>query len=331
MECLWQDGSGAAVAVQAGRARGRRALAAVLLMLPLGLGGCHRNPVQTPVDWWHDLEGGEIAATRPPPPGADLPYPKYGTIPAKPPVLPSRSFRDTIENSLLVERETTQRLAARHPINTLPSSVPPPPPQLTPPPPAAPAVPGAPPPPESTTANATLPGADAPPAALAPISAPAAQAAAADGGPAPGTPVVVAGAAAETPGLVVPDAPPPPASFEGVPAQPAPTPPPPLPVILPPPASAGQVLFATGSATLDPSQNETLRHAIATRGKGHITIDGHGETQSDAPAGQEAALTLGLQRALAIATRLQKFGAPAESLQLSSTAFGRGATVTASP
>jgi outer membrane protein OmpA-like peptidoglycan-associated protein len=142
--------------------------------------------------------------------------------------------------------------------------------------------------------------------------------------------VTVAGAAAETPGLVVPDAPPPPASFEGVPAQPAPTPPPPLPVIFPP-ASAGQVLFATGSATLDPSQNETLRHAIATRGKGHIAIDGHGETQSDAPAGQEAALTLGLQRALTIATRLEKFGVPADALRLSATAFGRGATVTTVP
>ena len=31
-----------------------------------------------PVSWWHDMEGGEIAKQRPPPPGANEPYPEPG-------------------------------------------------------------------------------------------------------------------------------------------------------------------------------------------------------------------------------------------------------------
>jgi outer membrane protein OmpA-like peptidoglycan-associated protein len=284
----------------------------------MGLSGCSPGePLSTPVDWWHDLEGGEVAATRPPPPGADLPYPKLGTIPPKP-VLPSRSFRDTVQTQLTEQRDDTQRLAARNPIEPQQAVPPPPAPQ------PAPADGSA----AAETANATLPGADAPPPAPG-KPAPTASAAplASDGGPAPGTPVTLAGAQADSGSLVVPDAPPAPASFEGVPAQPAPTPPPPLPAHLPASQQGTQVLFATGSAVLDPSQNETLGTAKVERGKGRILIEGHGETQSDAPAAQEAAIGLGLKRAQAVAVSLVKMGVPPEQLILSATAFGRGASL----
>ncbi len=291
-------------------------------MLALGailpLAGCSPGqPMSGPVDWWHDLQGGEIAATRPPPPGADLPYPKLGTIPPKP-ELPTRSFRDTVQTQLAEQRDDTQRLAARNPIEPLPAAPPPPPP---PPPPADGAA-------AADTANATLPGADAPPAApVKPAAAAAAAPAAGDGGPAPGTPVTLAGAPADAGSLVVPDAPPAPASFEGVPAQPAPTPPPPLPPHVTASAKGAQVLFATGSAELDPSQNETLGAARVNRGKGHILIEGHGETVSDTPAAQEAAIGLGLQRAQAVAAAFVKMGVPPSDLIMSATAFGRGASV----
>ena len=32
-----------------------------------------------PVSWWHDLQGGKIAEERPPPPGADQPYPNLAS------------------------------------------------------------------------------------------------------------------------------------------------------------------------------------------------------------------------------------------------------------
>jgi outer membrane protein OmpA-like peptidoglycan-associated protein len=282
------------------------------------MSGCGHNGFQTPADWWHDLEGGEVAATRPPPPGADLPYPKLGTIPPKP-VLPTRSFRDTVETQLAQQRDDTQRQAARHPIEM--PDVPPPPPVAGQPGVGQPGAAGAAgaDAASSTTANATLPGADAPPAK--PAAAPAAPAP----GVAPG--LAVAGAPADAPGLVVPDAPPAPASFEGVPALPAPTPLPPVPPHALPAPGTGQVLFATGSAELDSSQTETLKGPMAKRGNGSIAIEGHGDAASDSPSGQEAALRLGLQRAQAIAAKYEKMGVPGDALVLSATAFGRGASV----
>ena len=306
--------------VQATAAGGRRAFPAVLLALTLAGTACslaacgNQNPVMTPVGWWHDLQGGEIAATRPPPPGADLPYPKLGTIPPKP-VLPSNSFRDTVRDQLANERDDSERQAARHPIETVLRVPPPPPPQ--------PAVPAA------DTANATLPGADAPPPKQ-PAATPAVAATAlpADGGPVPGTPVTLAGALPDTSGLPpIPEAPPAPATFEGVAAQPAPSLAPPLPVHAPRGWLGSPVLFGTNSAVLDPSQNETLKDIVAKRGKGHIEVEGHGDAQADSPDAQQAAITLALKRAQAIADALQKMHVLPESIRLSATAFGRGAAL----
>jgi outer membrane protein OmpA-like peptidoglycan-associated protein len=310
--------------VQGTRAPVRGALPSVLLTLgALGsLAGCgNQNPVMTPVGWWHDLQGGEIAATRPPPPGADLPYPKLGTIPPKP-VLPSNSFRNTVRDQLAEQRDNAERQAARTPIETVP---PPPPP---PPKPAAPQ-------PGDETANATIPAAEAAPAKPAPATNAAAPPATvtAGGGPAPGTPVTLAGAPADTSGLPpIPEGPPAPATFEGVQAVPAPTPPPPLPVRLPAAWAGSAVLFATGSAVLDSSQIETLKDVTGRRGKGHIDVEGHGDAQADSPEAQQAALDLAVRRAQAVAADLvREQHVPPAAIRLSATAFGRGASLRTTP
>jgi outer membrane protein OmpA-like peptidoglycan-associated protein len=275
------------------------------------LAGCGpNNPVLAPVAWWHDLQGGEIAASRPPPPGADLPYPHVFTIPPKP-QLPSDAFRQTVQTELAQDRDTTERLAARTPIDM--ADLPPPPPLRR-----APAAPA----PAADTANATLPAADAP----APKQAATAPAAAPDGGPAPGTPLAMAGAPPDQSALpAIPAAPPSPPDFEHSEAPPAapvlPVPPPP---VLP---GSVRVLFATGNATLAPSQRVTLRDIAQQRGKGAIAVEGHGEASADAPGAQQQAVGLGLQRAAAIAAALTQLHVPADRIVLSATAFGRDASV----
>jgi outer membrane protein OmpA-like peptidoglycan-associated protein len=285
------------------------------LLTVLALAACAHDPLDTPVNWWHGLVGGTIAANRPPPPGADLPYPHLGTIPKKP-VVPSASFRETVQTRLTEQRDDTERLAARTPIELTPQNVPPPPPKPLAAPPA-------------DTANASLPGAEAPPPKPTPPSAPAQTAAhSSDGGPAPGTPVTLAGApvdnANEPP---IPDAPPSPPTFEGVPAQPAPTPPPPLPTHVALKLAGSTVLFAPGDATLDHSQTETLKDVAGRRGHGQIEIEGHGETQADSPTAQATALALGLKRAQAVAIGLAALHVPQDKIRLGATAFGRDASL----
>jgi outer membrane protein OmpA-like peptidoglycan-associated protein len=310
-----------------------------LLALFLCLAGCGANsPIQTPVSWWHDLAGGEIAANRPPPPGADLPYPHIYSIPPKP-VPPSDSFRRTVETQLAQERDDTQRLAARHPIVV--ETVPPPPKPVAPPPPQTDA--SANPPPNSSAdssadppadaaagiASATLPGADAPPPHSAKATAAAAQPQQApDGGPLPGAPLTIAGLPAQDPNLpVIPDAPPPPATFEGVPAEPAPTPPPPLPAHVPLSAQGTAIYFAPASAELNVSQNITIKDVAFRRGKATLDVEGHGEAASDSPTGQEAALALALKRAQAVAHALESQRVPPAAIRISATAFGLGASL----
>ncbi len=292
--------------------QGKRRTAARLAAMPAGLalalavGGCAQNPILTPVAWWHDLQGGAIAADRPPPPGADQPYPHIYSIPPKP-VLPSTNLRDTIQTQLAQERDDTERQATHNPIVV--AAVPAPPPPLPPP------APGT----EGTTANATLPAAEPPP--------PQPNAAPADGGPPPGAPLVIAGVPADEANLPnVPDAPPAPATFEGIPALPAPTPAPPL-----PPRQAGAqgsaIFFRPTDAVLDTSQTITIKDAAAHRGRGSIEVEGHGDAQSDSPAAQEAALDLALKRAQAVAAALEAQRVPGQAIHVAATAFGRGAAV----
>jgi outer membrane protein OmpA-like peptidoglycan-associated protein len=273
--------------------------------------------VLTPVQWFHDLQGGEIAATRPPPPGADMPYPHLGTIPPKP-TLPTPAFRQTVQTELTHDRDTTERAAARTPIDVADLPAPPPKPLPTPP--------GQ----DTQTANATLPAADAPPPPKpgSSAAAPALAVGAPDGGPVPGTPVTFAGDAPDEANLPdIPAAAPAPPTFLPVAAQPAPTLAPAI-SVPPAPAGAARVLFATGDSTFNPSQVATVKDVVQKRGKGTIAVEGHGEAAADTPGAQQAAVELGLKRAQAVAKELAALHVPPGNILLSATAFGRDSILT---
>ncbi len=275
-----------------GRAKVSGAAGRLVLGAAFLLAGCS-DPLGGPVDLFHDLQGGEIAAQRPPPPGAGLPYPKLASVPGKP-VLPAPAFRNGLAAQLLAERDRTERVAADTPLAVVP-----------PVPGAAAAVPaagaGAP------VAAASLDTAEAgPPAAKG--GAPAAVAA----GPAVGAGVTLAGAPADAAGAPsMPDAPPAPASFEGVLAEPAPTP-----RILPAgtamPAGT-QVFFADGSAVLAASQTQALKDFLSHRRRQGIEVVGLGSAASDTPDGQAAAVELALRRARAVAAALEAQHVPGRS------------------
>ncbi len=99
-------------------AGGSGRLGVVLAMLAAGvLGGCgnQRVALDAPVQWWHDLEGGTIAQQRPPPPGIGQPYPKIGTVPARP-VLPDVASRTGETDRLAAQREQVERVLTRTPL-----------------------------------------------------------------------------------------------------------------------------------------------------------------------------------------------------------------------
>jgi outer membrane protein OmpA-like peptidoglycan-associated protein len=292
--------------------------------------GCS-DPLGKPVDLFHNLEGGEIAAQRPPPPGAGQPYPHVGLVPAKP-VMTDPAFRNALQNQLSTERDQKELMAADLPMEKLP---PPPPPQAPPPPPAQPAPAAtaqAPQPAKSdaapqddtdNAANATIPAADSPPP-----PAPAKDA------PPPPPPqdaaLQIVGEPIDTPGLpLVPDAPPPPATFEGMPALPAPTPRA-VPAHLPAPAGT-PVFFAPGSDKLAPSQTQSLQDIAGRRRNHTILVTGQGEADSDSPVGQETAIDLALHRAKSVADALSGMHVPQSAMRLAARPFGRGAILTLLP
>lgn len=294
----------------------------------LGLAGCDSRPIDTPVTWWHNLEGGQIAAQRPPPPGVDQPFPKLGTVPARPQI-PDPVTRQRLEDELLAERDTAERIAARNPVVVPPA---PPAPAATPAAAvtteAATATLGA----ASATSTPLPTGASAPPAGKAANTGARADqgndAAAAGPDINADAGVILAGGAADASGLPpIPPAPPSPPAFEGMPAEPPPSPPPPVPKPLPRAARGTEIRFPPGSAQLLRDQSGTLRAIATHRGGGALAITGYGDAQSDAPAAQAAALTLALQRAEAVAVALQGFGVPQSALRIDADAFGRGAAV----
>ena len=314
----------------------------LLCGVALGLvGGCaHHDVVDTPVTWWHQLEGGAIAQQRPPPPGVDDPYPKIGTTPAAAPQVASLDLRKSVTSDLVEQSNLSARLNAHDPL---------PPPEVVAKPgaaaaPAAATAAAA--PPNPAISSATLDAADAPP----PPSTPSAPA------PAPGRAKAAAPAGstpAAEPELAMPDLAPAPAGGQaGAPQQAdaaailppipaAPPAPPALPGVSSPPAVAyappprptyalaaapGEALvFAAGTDVLSPGQAATLQSVASRRGAGTVYVHGYGDAPSDAPRDQAQALTLAALRARAVADALEKDGVPASSIRLRADAFGRGA------
>jgi outer membrane protein OmpA-like peptidoglycan-associated protein len=124
------------------------------------LSGCGPQKSYNPVDWWHDLEGGPIAQNRPPPPGADMPYPNLGSVPQKP-VVPDAATRAKVSSGLIADRANAQYTASLAPLAPAAPGGRNPPPR----PPAAPAG-------DDQTPSATLQGASAPPTRMAPMGPP---------------------------------------------------------------------------------------------------------------------------------------------------------------
>jgi outer membrane protein OmpA-like peptidoglycan-associated protein len=307
------------------------------------LSGCSSMPASlNPVSWWHDLQGGKIAEERPPPPGADQPYPNLASVPAKP-AQPDRAALTNIANALIADRTNAQHIAAAAPIAD-PSS-PSASPGLfgrgtaQPPPPPAPS--------GTQTASATLPAAEAPPPAPTPpaakspdVTPPPAKAPVGDVQSAPLAPP---GATAQPPAIEaaapppLPTTPPPPPSLPGVSApppasagQPAAATPTAVAAATPPPppgsnpADTVNVTFVSGSATLPAVGADTLKQLAARRGNGVIAVTGYGDATSDDPTAQSQALGLGLSRAQAMASALTAAGVPASAVQVDAAALGRG-------
>jgi outer membrane protein OmpA-like peptidoglycan-associated protein len=86
------------------------------------------------------------------------------------------------------------------------------------------------------------------------------------------------------------------------------------------------VAFPRGSASLPSAGSASLRQLAAKRGGASIAVTGYGESASSDPDAQSAALTLGLNRAQAMAAVLTAAGVPASSVRLDAEASGRGGT-----
>lgn len=85
-------------------------MAAMLL-----LAGCSSGSSVNPVTWWHNLEGGAIAQQRPPPPGADAPYPNLASVPPQPKP-PDLKALNAVTSSLIADRQHAEHVAEATPL-----------------------------------------------------------------------------------------------------------------------------------------------------------------------------------------------------------------------
>jgi outer membrane protein OmpA-like peptidoglycan-associated protein len=288
--------------------------------LALGLAACSATPSDrsyNPLDWWHGLEGGPIAETRPPPPNADAPYPTLGAVPARP-ANNDAAGRGRVASALLADRGSAEYGASLVPL--------PKPGQAGRPMPA-------PPPPDAETPSASLQAASAPPpppAAAAPAKAPPSTVAAAPANPAASAAPAATAEAAAMPSI--PDQPPPPPRLPGVatatapnpPPKPPPAPPPPVPPITGGPLA---IAFPAGSALLSHEADQALRQFAQHRGPHAIVVTGYGDATSDETDAQAAALPRALDRADAVAASLRQAGVPSGAIRIAADAIGRGAIV----
>lgn len=280
--------------------------------------------IDTPVEWWHDLQGGKIAEVRPPPPGVTDPYPNLGQVPPRP-TLTDAATRRALAARLTAERDRTQREATQDPLvlpatAAVPASAPPSF-SAAPRPAAAPADPGA------SVAVMDAATASAPPAVTAPppeafpsVTAPAVVAA-------PGVPEA-AGPAAEALRTAKP-------AVEAGSLPDLPTSAPPLPRLGGLPATVNApavprvppgvtIAFAPGSATLPASADAALRELAGRRAGATIAVTAGGNAAGPGADAQARALPLALRRARAIQDALVNAGVPPTALRVDAAAMGRG-------
>lgn len=291
--------------------------------------------LDTPIGWWHDLQGGKIAELRPPPPGAFDPYPNLGQVPA-PPVMTDAATRHALAVRLAAERDRTRREATQDPLVLPTASVAPdnvrgpggsakpaasPTPVAAAPPldpgasvavmdaatapalgdaptavPALPTVSAVPPAPIAPTA--TMQPGTRPPQAKAPAEMPLQSAA--EPGPLPDVPIAEP-ALPRLGGL--------PASVNA-PAVPR----------VPPPVA---IAFRTASATIPAAADAALRDLAGRRAGAEIAISAGGDAPGSGFQAQARALPLALRRAQAIQTALVAAGVPPAALHIDAAAMGR--------
>jgi outer membrane protein OmpA-like peptidoglycan-associated protein len=296
----------------------------MLAAMGLLLAGCSTMSSMNPISWWHRTEGGKIAEERPPPPGADQPYPNIATIPAKP-TPPDADALKKLTASLVADRTNAQHAAQAEPLAD-PSS-----------PSASPALFGvgtAPPPASAASSGSGSSGSGGSPAASASmpaVSAPPAPPSAAPRKTVQSAPLAEpssATAAAPVTTEAQPDLP------SGPPSRPAaagapPPPPPPMPAPMPT-ASVGPsatIVFVEKASDLSAPAADEVKAFAAQRGKGTISVIGYGDSASSDPDAQSAALTLGLSRAQSIVDALKQDGVPGNAIRVSAEASGRGAAL----
>jgi hypothetical protein len=286
-----------------------------------------RLTLDTPVDWWHDLQGGKIAEVRPPPPGVDDPYPNLSAVPPAPkPTDPAT--RRALAARLVAERDRTRQEATQDPL-VLPAPAASAPGASAPAAPAPAATRPAAPPPDPGASVAVLDAATAPPSAqtptpapppaapshsLAPVAAPppARPAAAAPGGPQRSEPAVASGPIPDLPN----EAPPLP-QLRGIPAS---VNAPPVPRLPP----AVSVAFRPGSAALPTGADAALRELAGRRAGAVIALEAGGDAAGPGAEAQARALPLAWRRAQNMQEALVAAGVPAGSLRIDAAALGRG-------
>jgi len=307
--------------------RGQAALLCVLLLC-----GCStvqrlndsKLTLETPIDWWHDLQGGRIAQDRPPPPGATDPYPNLSSVPARP-TPTDATTRRALTEQLAAERDRTQRAATRDPIvaagapaavaaakaaaapKAAPAGVASTAPAPTGTAPAGDAAAGTIPAaaPDDEPSKAVLDAATAPPATAPRRSARGVPAAGPGGAP------LASGPLPELPA----GAPPIP-QLPGLPATAfAPAAPRPLPQAV--------IAFARGSAALPDSADPALRALAARLAGGGMVVQAGGDADGAGPDQQAAAVPLGLARARAIRAALVAAGVPAAAIRIEAAGLGR--------
>jgi outer membrane protein OmpA-like peptidoglycan-associated protein len=348
-------------AVSPDRTGPARPVQAVLSILLAGsLAGCSSVPDSVnPVTWWHDLQGGAIAEQRPPPPGADKPYPNLADVPQKPPSLDAAA-QQKIDQGLIADRANAHYAATLAPLpdpssraaspglfgkGTLPPPVPPPAPgglsaslaaagPNTPAPAPASAGPTAGPsgapaqPPAQQPPPQQPPAPTATPATAPPRTAPVAAVSQAPLAP-PAAPTEQQAEKQVGPLPSVPAAPPAPPNLPGVKQVTAPAPSPPAPPEKPKPqplpdVAPAEIAFPVGSAILSPESARALKQFATKRAGFAIRVTGFGEATGDSPAAQSAGVALGLARAQAMAASLAADGVPAASLHVDAVAAGHG-------
>jgi outer membrane protein OmpA-like peptidoglycan-associated protein len=87
------------------------------------------------------------------------------------------------------------------------------------------------------------------------------------------------------------------------------------------------IVFLEGASNLSAPAADEVKAFATKRGNGTISVIGYGDSASNDPDTQSAALNLGLSRAQSIVDALKADGVPGAAIRVSAEASGRGASL----